>query len=199
MRSSELMVVAELLDGLGWGGVRGNDFDRTEVIGAGLRHERSRADKSVKLRAFFESDRSRAVQLAAGGTVDAGGFRMDRAKKFHAGAFFHHQVAAANGEVDFRVCADDQVAGADHRAIDAAEEREIMAGETGGVEDAVFSNDHVAAGFDAAFPEAVDFVVEQAQVAAAFWALTGLGVARGGEMVSARETGELAWRCGRVE
>ena len=50
-------------------------------------------------------------------------------------------------------------------------EREVMAGEVGSVEDAFFADDHIAAGFDAAFMEGVDFVVEQAQVAAAFRAL----------------------------
>ena len=78
------MVVAGLLDCLGCGGVRGNDFDRAEVVGAGLHHERSRADKSVKLRAFFESDLARAGELAADIAVDACGFRMYCAEEFHA-------------------------------------------------------------------------------------------------------------------
>ncbi len=47
-----------------------------------------------------------------------------------------------------------------------------MAGEAGGVEDAIFADDHITAGFDAAFMEGVDFVVEKAQVAAALRALT---------------------------
>ena len=46
-----------------------------------------------------------------------------------------------------------------------------MAGEAGGVEDAIFADQHIAAGFDAAFPEAVDFVIEQTQVSAALRAL----------------------------
>ena len=69
------------------------------------------------------------------------------------------------------MCADDQVAGANDRAMDAAEEREVVTGEAGRIEDAIFADDHIAAGFNAAFPEGGDFVVEQTKVAAAFRAL----------------------------
>jgi hypothetical protein len=69
-----------------------------------------------------------AGELAADIAVDTRGFRMDSAEKFHARSFFHDQVSAVDRMIDFSVCADDQVAGANDRAMDAAEERKVVGG-----------------------------------------------------------------------
>jgi hypothetical protein len=100
--------------------------------------------------------------------MDAGCVRMNRVEELHAGAFFHHQVATAYRVVDFCVCANDQVAEAFDRAMDAADEGEVVTAKAGGVEYAVFANDYIPASLNAAIAESGDFVAEKAEIAAAF-------------------------------
>ena len=66
-------------------------------------------------------------------------------------------------------------------------------------DDTGFLNDDVAAGLDPAVPGLVDFIIEEADITAAFRALAGLCLGDGGVRVAAREARDLARRLGGIQ
>ena len=150
-------------------------------LAPGLTMRDGGADEAVELGAFFEGDGAGAGDLAADLAVDGGGGGGDGIEELDAGAFFDAEMAALDGADDFAVAADDEIAGAFDRAGEFAEDGEVVAAQGDAGDGAGFLDDHVAAGLDAAVPVFGDFVIQQADVAAAFRALAGLGFGDGGE------------------
>lgn len=141
--------------------------------------------------AFFEGNGTAARDLAADVAVDGGGGCGDRVEEFDASAFFHPKIPAMHSADDFSVAADDEISGTFDRAGEFAEHGEVVAAERGTCDDAGFLDDYIAASLDTAVPVVGDFIVKQADVTAAFRALTGLCLGDGGKGVSAIEATDI--------
>ena len=169
------------------------------MLRAGLDDEGGGADEALKAGAFFEGDRAGAEDLAADVAVDAGRLGGDGVEELDAHSFFHAEVAAENAADNLTAAADDDLAGAFHRAGELADDGEVVALDVRAGDDSGFLDDDIATSLDAAVPRGGDVVVQQADVAAAFRALAGLGLADGGVGVAAVEAGDLARWLDRIE
>ena len=94
----------------------GDHFDGAGVFGTGLDHEGGGADESVEERAFFESDRTGAIDLPPYLAINGGGDGGDWIEKLDPRAFFDSQVPALDRADDLAVAADDEVARAFDRS-----------------------------------------------------------------------------------
>ena len=176
-----------------------NHFDRAGVFRARLDDKRCGADESLEVGTLFQSDSSGAENLAADVAIDEGGGGVNRVQKFDARAFFNPQVAAGNLADDFSMTADNEIATAFDGAGEFTEHGEIVALQGDPGDRTGFLDDHVTASLDTAVPWLGDFVIDQADVAAAFGALAGLRFRNRGVGIGAGETADLTGRLGRVE
>ena len=96
--------------------------------------------------------------------------------------------------VKFAVAANDQIADAMDRAVRFTDEREVITGEALSGESACFLDVDIAASLDDAFAVIRNVVINEADISAAFWALTGLSFSECLEAVIAGKAFSLTRR-----
>lgn len=153
----------------------------------------------MEMCSFFESHGTRAANLTADVAVDPSTAGGDGIEELDAGPFFDSELTAMNGAHDFTMTADDQVAGAFDGSGKLTEDSKVMAAESDAGDDPRFLDHDIPTSLNSAVPVLIDFVVEQADVTAAFRALTGLGLANGQVRIAAAEAADFTGWLGRVE
>ncbi len=170
-----------------------SDFDSAALFGAAFGDEGGGADEPLEAGIFFQDNGAGAEYLAEHVAMESGGMGMNGLHELHAYGFLDAEGAAVDGAGDASAGADDEIAGAIGVAVESAKKGEVVAAYGGIAYGCIFADGDVSARLDAAVPDFIDVVIDQADIFAALRALAGLGFGDGVEGMAAAEAGDIAW------